>query len=187
MIIGYQGIEGSFSNQAAKELMHKLGIKDGKLLPLVDSKSVVEKLLNNEIDYGVMAIKNSTAGIVEETRVALENQNIACIYLYDLRIVHCLFKLKSTPLERLQTVASHEQAIHQTKLTRQKYFKELREMEYADTALAAKDLTNGILGDNVAVICSKIAGELFGLELIYEGLNDRDDNTTTFGIFRKTN
>lgn len=185
MIIGYQGIEGSFSNQAANDLVSKLKIENAKLLPLVDSKSVVEKMLNNEIDYGVMAIKNSTAGIVEETRVALQNQNIECVDCYDLKITHCLFKLKSTPLEELRKVVSHEQAIRQTKETRQKYFKELEEIEYADTALAAKDLKNHILEDNVAVICSKIGGELFGLELIYEGLNDRDDNTTTFGIFKK--
>ncbi len=184
MVIGYQGIEGSFSNQAAEEFMHKLDEKDGKLLPLVDSKSVVEKLIKKEIDYGVLAIRNSTAGIVEETRIALENQNIRCMDLFDLRIVHCLFKLKSTPLDQLQKVASHEQAIHQTVLTRQKYFKGLEEMEYADTALAAKDLANHILDDKTCVICSKIAGELFGLEMIYEGLNDRDDNTTTFGIFK---
>lgn len=185
MLVGYQGIKGSFSNQAANEFVDKMKIEDAKLIPLIDSKTVVDYLIDGNIDYGILAIKNSTAGTVAETEKALSNQSVKCLAYLDLNVIHCLFKKKNINKEILNKVASHEQALAQTKNTREKYFANLEEITYADTALAAKDLANNILDETNAVICSKIAGELFDLDLIYEGLNDNLDNTTTFGIFIK--
>lgn len=183
--VGYQGIVGSYSHQASIELIKELNLKDTKLVPLISSVKVVEYLLNGKIDYGVLAITNSTAGEVYETKIALKNTNLKRLFTKDILIVHCLFSKNKTNINELKRVVSHEQALAQTKETRKKYFNNLEEVAYEDTAKAAKDLKNGYLLDTDAVICSRHAGTHYGLKLIQEKINDKTNNYTTFGIYSK--
>ena len=44
-------------------------------------------------------------------------------------------------------------------------------------------LCSAILEDNISVLCRKSAGELNNLELIYENLEDFDNNETDFIFF----
>lgn len=183
--VGYQGIVGSYSYEAAKILLDKLNIKTAKLIPLVTSAKVVEYLFCDKIDYAVLAIRNSTAGEVYETRQALLDKKLNLIEQFDLKVEHCLYTKNNVSKDCLKRVVSHEQALSQTKKTRQQYFNYLDEFPYEDTALAAKDLSNNLLDLYDAVICSKSAGKYYNLQLLYEGLNDKLDNYTTFGIFKK--
>ena len=50
MKVGIQGIEGSFSEQAAKSFCKKFGIKNFELKYLVSSMNVLDSLSNNSID-----------------------------------------------------------------------------------------------------------------------------------------
>ena len=68
--IGYQGMEGSNSEEAARIIAEQLAFSEYELIPLITSKMVVDKLKMKEIDYGVMAIKNSLGGTVQETHEA---------------------------------------------------------------------------------------------------------------------
>ena len=83
--VGYQGIEGSNSEEAAKKLCEIKGIKEFELVPLVTSRGVVEKLNRNEIDYGVMAYKNNIGGKVQETIDALSMINYELVGRCSLR------------------------------------------------------------------------------------------------------
>ena len=65
--IGYQGIEGSNAEQAAKDLVKKLNLADVEYVPLVDSPHVIKAMKTGETDYGVCAVYNSVAGMVLET------------------------------------------------------------------------------------------------------------------------
>lgn len=57
MLVGYQGMEGSNSENAAKILSKELNLSDIELVPLISSECVVNELCLNNINYGVMAIK----------------------------------------------------------------------------------------------------------------------------------
>ena len=52
--IGYQGIEGSNSEEAARKIAKQLKLSEYELIPLVTSKTVIDKLKRDEIDYGVV-------------------------------------------------------------------------------------------------------------------------------------
>lgn len=52
--VGYQGIEGSNSEEAARKIAKQLKLSEYELTPLVTSKMVIDKLKRNEIDYGVV-------------------------------------------------------------------------------------------------------------------------------------
>lgn len=183
IIIGYQGIEGSYSEKATLKFKNNLN-KDALLRGLITSKKVVDELINNNIDYGVLAIKNSTAGEVIETKNALKNINYEIIDQIDLPIHHCIFKLKNVEKDDVCFIASHIQALEQTKEYRKKYFPNSNTIELSDTSLAAYKLSHNELPKETAVVCSIDAGILNNLDLIDKNIEDKSDNKTTFIIIK---
>lgn len=181
MKIGFQGDIGSNAEEATSVFLNSISVKNITPVALVTSKNVVSALLNKEIDYGVMAIRNSIAGEVAETKNAL-TEDIELINTTDIPIHHCVF-VKNKDAE-INFVASHIQALLQTVKTREKILKDANELECIDTALAAKMLYEGEYPENYAVICRKNAGQLYGLHLLAENIEDDKSNKTTFGLFK---
>ncbi len=178
--IGFQGTKGSFAEKATEVIVEQKHLQ-AEMIALLSSYNVVQALMEHKIDYGVMAIRNSIAGVVVETQKAL-NDDIELLEQIQIPICHCLF-VKSAD-KQIRAVASHIQALKQTKNTRNKILKETDEIECADTAIAAKMLHDGEFSDDVAVICSKKAGEFYGLKLYAQNIADDPSNRTTFGFFR---
>lgn len=65
--IAYQGIPGRNSQVGASLLVESKGIKSTVLVPCVSSERIVNALLNNDCEFGVIAVRNSPAGDVAET------------------------------------------------------------------------------------------------------------------------
>ena len=184
MRIGYQGIESSNSENAAKILSKELKLNDVDLMPLTTSANVVKELQLKNIDYGVMAIENTIGGLVKETMNALLDVDISVLEEVSIQIHHCIFKKFEISIESIENVASHIQALTQCNKNIEKLFPKCNIIETEDTSIAAKYLKDGTLPENTAVICSKSAGELFNLELIKENIEDNSNNYTTFGIYK---
>lgn len=185
-LVGYQGEEGSNSQEAARLFADKCGII-GTFVPLVSSERVASAVEDGTITYGVMAIRNTLGGQVLETEQALDKyrslKQVDCI---ELPIHHSLFCKSMDAETKICKVVSHIQALLQTRNYRAEHYPEWEELEYADTALAAKDLAKGLLPDTTAVICRKNAGEMNNLYMIAENIEDNKQNYTTFGLFQKS-
>lgn len=185
MKIGYQGIMGSNSEEAAKKIVEKLKLMDVEYVPLLSSKNTIGHLKRKQVDYAVVAIKNSIGGTVVETFEAIQNNYLELVTTEILQIHHCLFKKNSEVNSAdLTKVVSHIQALKQTEATRKELFPSLVEIEIEDTAIGAERLATGLLDDNVAVICRKNAGENFGLQLVRENIEDNGENYTEFRMFK---
>lgn len=182
MKVGYQGIEGSNSEYAAKKMVEDLGMLDLEFVPLVKSDAVVAALKCGSIDFGVMAIENSIGGRVEETFNAIQNKNLKQVAVCQLPIHHCLFVKNSDAV--IDTIASHIQALKQTSDTRKAKYPDCVEMEIEDTAIGAKYLATGELPETTGVLCRKEAGESNGLVLLAENLEDDKTNHTEFRMFK---
>ena len=180
--VGYQGLEGSNAEVAARKFF-KGTSKDVEFIPLISSKNCIDTLNKNDVDFIVCAIKNSIAGIVQETKDAIKNENVVLLKTVTIPIHHCIFAYKDFDIKNAKFIASHIQALKQTENYRKKHFKDLKEVEIADTALAAKMLANNELDSNTLIICRKNAGELYGLKLICENIEDDKNNKTEFGLF----
>lgn len=182
MRIGYMGIPLSNSEEAATLFAERNGWTDCELVPLMDSAGVVEALVAKKIDYGVVASHNITAGPVEETEKALKkHNNIETVQTETVPIHHCVFVKNNTCIT---AIASHIQALLQTRENLSRLYPGAEMIEVEDTAYAAKELSENILPDNVAVICRKNAGIAFGLILAHENIEDRKDNMTSFSLLR---
>ena len=181
--IGYQGIKYSNSFFIAKQFVKENGIKDYKFIPLTNSANVYNNLIEEKINYGIMAIYNTIGGEVIETKEVLKNNKLLMVHKYDRKIKHCLFK-KSKDIEII-CIASHIQALKQTKNVRTQIYPNLKELIVEDTALAAQQLKEGILDEKIGIICTKEAGINNGLFLVCENFQDMKENITTFGVFEK--
>lgn len=182
--IGYQGIPGSNSEEVAKQFANKNLLEEYSLIPLISSYFVTKNLKNNDIDFGVMAVYNTLGGEVKETKKAIEFENFIEVDEITIPIHHCLFKRKDFKGE-IKVIISHEQALLQTKQNRKNLYPNCKEKIYMDTALAAKDLSEGNLNQNVGILCRKNAGEMYNnLELMKENLEDNSNNFTTFKIYK---
>ena len=182
--VGYMGIPGSFSEIAAEKLLEQVNWTDKELVPLVCAKNILEELQKGTITYGVLGVKNSSAGPVSEFVETFSDITYEKLGEYVLPIHHCLFKKKEKGMDELTTVASHPQALKQTEQTRKRDYPELKEQAIEDTAIGAEWLAKGILPDTTAVICSINAGKSWGLDLIAENIEDSSENRTTFWLVK---
>lgn len=180
--IGYQGIPGSNAETATKMMIDRLNLINVELVPLTTSQNVCDALVAGTIDFGVMARKNSISGYVAETLQALPHKELRKVMYQVVPINHCLFKRPFTFMNHITTIASHEQALLQTKEIRARMFPHLKELKTEDTALSAKQLAQGDLPETTAVLCSKQAGLKYGLDLVCEQMADKPNNNTLFDL-----
>ena len=182
--VGYMGIEGSFSEKAAKEITDLMLMGNANLIPMTSAKNVFHALEEDEISYGIVAIRDTSSASVDEFLEAFGDAAYEVYGMCTLPIHQCLFKKAETDINSLTSIASHPHALQQTRQTRAEKYTDLTEVEVEDTALAAQMLAEGNLSDTTAVICSSDAGKLWNLELIEENIEDSDDNKTVFWMVK---
>ena len=178
--VGIQGLEGSFSEQAAKFYCNKFDIQDFELAYLVSSMNVLNGLNSNEIDVGIFAMENAQGGVVIESVKALAENNCKIIDMFYVEISQNLMAKDSISLGEIEEIHSHEQALKQCKDYLAEKFWSKKLVETDDTAKSAQDLASGKLADNVAVIASKHSAEKYGLNIIDHDIHDLKKNLTLF-------
>jgi chorismate mutase/prephenate dehydratase len=172
----YQGTEGAYSEIAMKKFFGK-DVHSFHVETFRDAMAVLE---DGSADYAVLPIENSTAGIVSEIYDLLTEYENYIIGEQIIEIRHCLMGLKGAQLSDIKTVYSHPQSLMQSS----KFLSEhgdIKQISMKNNAFAAKkvaedkDITQGAIG-------SSLAAEIYGLEVIQEGVNQADSNSTRFII-----
>jgi prephenate dehydratase len=179
--IAIQGIKGSNHHQVALEYF------DGpiELVECMSFDRVVEHLLNNTADKGVMAIENSIAGSILPNYTLIYQNNLHIIGEHYLNIHHNLMVLSGQGLSDITEVHSHPMALLQCK----EFFKSqphIKLVEDADTAETAKRISDNSL-KGIAAIAPKMAAQLYRLEIIAPEIQTIQNNATRFIIIKKQN
>lgn len=184
--VGYQGMENSNNHRAAMRLSESLQSGgEVELVPLISSANVVKALQDRAIDYGVMAHSGTDGWLVPETEAACKDAALEMVGQTCIEIHHFMYKKnESVPLASLKKVASHPAALLVCHDHIRELFPEIEEVEVEDTALSAKKLSEGIISEDTAVICSEKAGKQYGLCLIKGQMQDRDPNGVNFIMVR---
>ncbi len=178
--VGIQGLEGSFSEQAAKFYCDKFDINDFELVYLVSSMNVLNGISDNTIDVGIFAMENAQGGVVIESVEALAENKCKIIDMFYIEISQNLMAKENISLGEIEEVHSHEQALKQCKDYLAEKFWSKKLVETDDTAKSAQDLSLDKLSDNVAVIASKQCAEKYGLNIIEHDIHDLKKNLTLF-------
>lgn len=179
-IIGISGARGSFSEEAARAYAHKQGLKGFKISFLVSVENVLAALENGAISIGVFPIENSNGGIVIEAVHAMAKHRFSIKKIFEIDVHHNLLVNKGVTADRIRRIVSHDQAIKQCRMYLKRRWPKVKIGEYADTAKAAEDLANGTLPGSVAVIASRRAAEIHGLDVLEESIQDLKFNYTSF-------
>lgn len=140
---------------------------------------MVRAVEEGAVEYGLLPIENSLAGIVVATYDALSVSRATWVVGETiLPVHHCLLALPGATLGGLERVASHPVAIAQCG----RFLDQHRALEVDaayDTAGAARDVARS--GDpSRGAIAGRGAAERFGLEILASDIEDRPDNQTRF-------
>ena len=178
--IAIQGIKGCFHEQAAYKFYEKEGLSKPEVVECHSFEELYNRMDDNSADAAIMAIENTVSGGLLPNFELLRKYNYKIKGEIFLRIKQNLMALPGQRIEDLHEVRSHYMAINQTR----PYFKDypdIRLVEYGDTAKSAADITKeGIYG--VGAIASELAAEIYGLEIIAEGIETYKQNFTRFLI-----
>jgi len=178
--IGISGARGSFSEQAAREYCRKNKITEYELFYLVSVENVLAGLDKEEITLGVFPIENSNGGIVIESVYAMSRHLFKIKELFEIPVIHCLLVKPGIKKEEVKSIASHDQALKQCKMYIKREWTEAYLQEMEDTAKAAKNLSEGKLSRNTAVLAPESCAELYGLDVMEKSVQDLKFNFTSF-------
>ncbi len=175
----FQGTTGSFSEEA---LFEYFGDKT-RAYPVKEFEDVFKRLKDEDIQYGVLPIENSSTGAINEVYDLLRKYGLYVVGNMTLRINHNLMAIDGTGLEDIKTVYSHPQAFEQSS----KFLKDknLELIPYYNTAVSA-ELVKEKQSKTIAAIGSKKAAEANGLKIIKSNINNNDSNYTRFIIIART-
>lgn len=174
-----QGYEGSFHQVAAQQFFGK-GVD---VLPCATFRDVIKIASNKkESDGGVMAIENSIAGSILANYNLLQKSNLIIIGEIYLQIRQNLLVNPGVKLEDIREVHSHTMALQQCYDFLDKYKWKLVETD--DTALSAKHVHQH-KSKHIAAIASRLAAELFQLEVLAPNIQTLKNNYTRFLVLQR--
>lgn len=177
--VSIQGFEGSFHQEAAREFFGK----EVDVICCATFREVVKIAANKkQSDGGVMAIENSIAGSILPNYNLLQKANLTIVGEVYLQIKQNLMVNHGVKLEDIREVHSHPMAIQQCFGFLDKYNWKLVETD--DTALSAKHIRQH-RSKHIAAIASKLAAEIYELDMIAPNIHTLKNNYTRFLVLQR--
>ena len=175
--VAFQGAPGAYSHQAVRETF-----PGAPALPCFSFEEALAAVRSGAAGQAVIPIENSLHGRVADIHFLLPESGLAIVAEHFVRVRHCLLGLPGGALDGVRRALSHPQALGQTR--NWLAARGIRSESYADTAGAAALVAeNGDAAD--AAVASRLAGELYGLDVLAEGIEDADHNTTRFVVLAR--
>ena len=176
-IVSFQGERGAYSEEAATMFFGRsIGTKPCRTL-----REVFKSVEEGSAQYGIVPAENSLEGSINQTYDLLLEASLKISGEVKVRVRHCLLALPGARLEDLNAVYSHPQALAQCAGFLQKL--DLETIPAYDTAGSAKMLIEKQL--NAGAIASERAAEIYGLQVLREGIEDFPENFTRFFVLAR--
>jgi prephenate dehydratase len=177
--VGFLGPLGTFTEQA---LLSQPDLGAAELVPLASMPIVLQAVADGHVDVGFVAIENSIEGTVNLTQDALIfNHELLIQREVVLDVEQCLLGRPGTAVSEIKVVLSIPVATAQCQRFLSEHLPGAELRAANSTAEAARQV-----GENdapgVAAIAPRVAGELYGLEVLAADIADHDGNQTRFVV-----
>jgi len=173
--IAFLGPEASFTHQAAESKFGALST----YFPISTIKGVFREVASGKAKFGVIPIENSSNGIVSDTISCLNDFNLKIIAEVVIEIHH-VFASTSDKIKDIQKIYSKDIAFGQCEDFLGDFaFDEIEQIPVESTAKAAK---LAVIEPNSAAICSAVAAKINNLPVLFENIEDNQNNRTRFFI-----
>jgi prephenate dehydratase len=169
MKIAYAGAPGAFAHRACQAFAPQC-----ELFPVATFAAVADAVESGAAGAGMLPLRNSRAGPVEEVAQLLAARPLRIDSEHDLPVRMHLLGLSGATLERIRTVISHPVALGQCTEVIAALGVETREA--FNTAVAARDLSDY----SCAVLASEAAAQAYGLDILRSDVHDDPGNVTRF-------
>ena len=172
MKIAFQGEPGAYSEQAVFDYFGQIETQ-----PCESFDAVFDAVISNQCESALIPIENSLAGSIHQNYDLLLRHNLHIVGEYLLRVQHCLIAMPGVKKENIKKAISHPQALGQCAGYLRSHG--IRAEQMYDTAGSVKMLKESGERD-VAAIASHRAAELYGMQILEEGIEDNPKNYTRF-------
>ncbi|KAJ4758549.1 Arogenate dehydratase [Rhynchospora pubera] len=177
--VAYQGAPGAYSEGAAST-----AYPDCQPVPC-DQFDVAFKAVELWIaDRAVLPVENSLGGSIHRNYDLLLRHRLHIVGEVQKSVHHCLLTLPGVRKDNLTRVISHPQALAQCEHTITSLGLNVVRESFDDTAAAAEYVAANGLRDT-AVIASARAAELYGLQVLEDGIQDDPRNVTRFLVLAR--
>jgi prephenate dehydratase len=176
--IAYQGEAGANSHIACRD-----AYPDCEALACGTFEDAFAAVKEDDAALAMIPIDNSVAGRVADIHHLLPASNLYIVGEHFLRVHHQLLALPGTAAAQVKTVHSHIHALGQCRRVIRQMG--LKPIVAADTAGAAREIAE-LRDKSRAAIATRLAAEIYGLEVLKENIEDEDHNTTRFIVLSAT-
>lgn len=178
-LIAIQGSVASFHDLAAKKYFGE----DVSVLECGSFKEVCDKIANNLVDYGIIAIENKVAGSILLNYQLIESYDLKIIGETYLPIELQLLGKQGVTLADVKEVISHPMALGQSQIFLSEHDK-IKVTEFKDTSSCAKLVAENTDG-SLAVVAGPTIAKTYGLSVLVDNVCDVKQNFTRFYILSK--
>lgn len=171
--VGFLGPKGTFSQAA---VMQHFGAS-GELHDFPTIDEVFAAVASGGVKYGVVPVENSTEGAINNTQDCLIDTRLRIVGEQIVLVVHNLLARDNATFAGIRRIASHKQSLAQCRKWLQINAPGRELVECSSNAEAAR---LALSDDSIAAIAGKIAAETYGLQVLYEAIQDQSHNSTRF-------
>ena len=175
--IAFQGEAGAFSHAATNNVF-----PGQEAIGCVTFEETIAAVQTGKADFAVVPVENSLYGRITDIHHLLPESGLYIVGETYLRVEMTLLAVPGATLVDIKAVQSLSVALGQCR----KFIADhgFRTINAVDTAGSAREVSQK--GDkSVAAIASRFAGELYGLDVLAENIEDAAHNTTRFLVLSR--
>jgi prephenate dehydratase len=174
MTVAFQGRPGAYSDLACRD-----ALPGRPTLPCDTFEATIDAVRHGLAELAMLPCENSIAGRVPDIHALLPDSGLHIIGEHFQRVEHCLLGVPGARLSEIRRVHSHAVALGQVRrIIRELKLEAVIEADTAGSAQMVAERGNPV----DAAIASKLAAQIYGLDVLREHVEDMTNNTTRFYI-----
>ena len=175
--IAFQGEPGANSHLAIRE-----AYPDAEAVACPTFEDAFTAINDGSVGLAMIPIENSVAGRVADIHHLMPSANVHIVAEHFMPVRHQLMAPRGATLKGIKTVESHVHALGQCRKAIRKLG--IKAVVAADTAGSAREIAEA--GDKTrAAIATRLAAEIYGLDILAEDIEDEAHNTTRFIVLSR--